>query len=925
MSGALEVSRGSGGSGGSDALRVTGDSRGRALSEPTVEPEPAGSAGVAGHEGSGDAAGGVRGRWRLLAPALACWVAAACLVHAPGAARVLLVLLACVGIGVVASVFLRWKAASAASSNRASAGPAAHPGSRGARAQAAETRAPQARALGAMLLLCAALLLVCARVDASESFRADPGLRAAAEQRQPVRVTAELAGYPGTTRGFSGDTRGWVRATLRSVDGARLVGAVPATLWLPEHAPDDWGPGTQIAAAGTLTRGPPEGPSAYELRVSGASEGSCAAAKGATAPPGAADTRLGASADLCVPLTVCDWCGGVAALRRNAALLRVGLREAAAREPGAELVPGLAVGDTGLIGDALAEQMRESSLTHLTAVSGANCALVVTGVRWLAVRLGAGRRIRMLCSGAGLVGFAVVVGPDASVLRASIMAAVLLISGFGGRRAQALPSLGLAVLLLLALDPWQAVQPGFALSVTATGGILLLATPLESWCRDRMRVPRIVALPFAVTAVAQLACAPLLLLLQPGLPVGGVLANLLAAPAAPAGTALGMGAMLTIPVHAPTGTALVWLATWPARWIEAAGALGSALPAGRWHWPGGWGGAVLLALVYACLFLARIRGTARGTGLRPWARAEAAPWRGSALARSFAGAAAGVLVAVTIAVPVAVRAGVPRDWVVVACDVGQGDAILLRDPKMPDHVMLVDTGEDPAALTACLSLFGVTRVDTLVLTHDHRDHVGALSAIADRTELAIVAGTSQAQTDEPALAERVSRQGIRTLPAAAGLTGAVPAGTASGLRWEVLAPEAEATPAEPNASSLVLLVEVTGHRVLLLGDTGEAQQLPLLREHPGLTADVVKVAHHGSRDQAPALYRALGASLALVSVGAENRYGHPNPELLGDLADAGAQALRTDELGSIALVPRGDALEPWAAGERGTMVGEGRW
>ena len=131
-----------------------------------------------------------------------------------------------------------------------------------------------------------------------------------------------------------------------------------------------------------------------------------------------------------------------------AAALRSGLRERSEAVPGAALVPGFAVGDTALVGDDLDRAMTESSLAHLTAVSGANCALVTGAVIWLLGRLGAGRRLRAVAAGCGLALFVVLVGPDPSVQRAAVMAAVLLASGFGGKRATALPSLGLAVIAL---------------------------------------------------------------------------------------------------------------------------------------------------------------------------------------------------------------------------------------------------------------------------------------------------------------------------------------------------------------------------------------------------------------------------------------------------------------------------------------------
>ena len=793
------------------------------------------------------------GLWRLLGPALVAWAASAALIHAPGAARIAAGLAGLTGALACLACFA--------------------------------SRLPRARAAaGVALLFLAALLLVSMRIHVLEQVRGDPLLATAAAASRSVAATVRLAGYPESRAGFDGRANAWARAQFVSLDGERTAGAAPVMLWLPRPAPDHFFPGLVLDVEGTLVRGPPEGRDAYEMRVKSFEE--------------VAET------------------GALPSIGGLAAELRATLRKAASGRAGAELVPGLAVGDTALVDDELERLMLASSLTHLVAVSGSNCALVIAAAVWVASRLGCGRRVRNVVAAAALGGFVVLVGPDASVQRAAVMAGVLLVSGFGGKQRQALPALGLAILLLLGADPWQSIQPGFALSVAATAGILLGVPSLESWLRLRGRLPRMLALPVAVASVAQAACAPLLLLLQPGLPVGGVLANLVAAPAAPFGTGLGLLSLVLLPISSALGGAALWLAMWPARWITAAGELGLALPFGRWYWPGGWAGALLLCgagVLLACAWL-----LARGAR-------HSGPWRAAALlsARLRAAIAATVasgsamLVAIVLVVPLAVQAGVPRDWLVVACDIGQGDAILLRDPARPQHTMLVDVGDDPAKLVACLDLFGVGRIDLLVLTHDDRDHVGALSAVADRVDSVLISPPSAEHEGERPLLRELQRAGLDYRIGTLGMRGG---GAGAGdVRWELIGPRPSSRYEDPNATSLVLLVEVAGARVLLLGDTGAEEQEWIARARPDLRADIVKVAHHGSRDQAMGLYNRLGAGVALISVG-ENRYGHPNTDLLGRLAAAGAAPLRTDELGSIAIRLRGDRLEPWAAGRRSEVA-----
>ncbi|MGO3148014.1 MAG: ComEC/Rec2 family competence protein [Leucobacter sp.] len=746
------------------------------------------------------------------------------------------------------------------------------------------------RNLGILLISCAVMLCVSVQIDVAEQARAAPALTSAADGARTVSVSASLSGFPSSSDGFDGIARGWVRASVSSVDGAQVSQRVPFMLWLPSVAPELWFPGTEVTATGRLERAPPESRTAYEMQV----------------------THIEA-----VETTndVSSWLGVLAAT------LRTHLRTAAEQQSGAELVPGFAVGDTSLVGEELEALMLESSLSHLVAVSGANCALVVGAVVALVSRLRGGRRLRMIIAVGGLLLFVVLVGPDPSVQRASIMAGVMLLSGFGGKRGKALPALGLAVILLLAADPWQSVQPGFALSVVATGGILLWTPSVERWLRLTMKFPRVLALPLAVACVAQFACAPMLLLLQPGLALGGIVANLIAAPAAPAGTAIGMLAMLALPLHEGLGNALVWCATWPARWVEAAGTLSVTLPLARLYWPGGWGGALLLGtvqvLAYVVLMIRSGSITARNgenlSRVHPWRLLQNAPLRLRMLSQVLAGLAAGVIVALVIVVPATVRLGVPRDWAVVSCDVGQGDATLLRDPRDPETVILVDTGDDREKLNACLDLFGVDRITLLILTHDDRDHVGAASAVLPRSSRVLIAPASEDQQADRPLVAQIEESGMQPKVGSAGMKG----GSELGLRWQVIGPETEHPHEDTNAASLVLMVHISGTNILLLGDTGDPEQRWLRESYPQLSAEIVKVAHHGSKDQAAGYYRAVAPNLALVSVG-ENRYGHPNRALLDELRGIGAAVLRTDTHGSIAITlnPSGE-IDAWSAGSVG--------
>lgn len=565
-----------------------------------------------------------------------------------------------------------------------------------------------------------------------------------------------------------------------------------------------------------------------------------------------------------------------------AAGLRDGLRAVSEALPGAgaRLLPGLAVGDTSRVDPTLDSDMKTSSLSHLTAVSGANCAIVVGAVFAVCAAAGLRRGVRVAVSLAALAGFVVLVTPEPSVLRAAVMGAIVLLALAVGRPARGVPALCLAVVVLLAIDPWLARSYGFALSALATAGLLLLAGPLaEVFTRW---LPRPLALVVAVPLAAQLACQPVLLMLSPSLPLWGVPANLLAAPAAPLATVIGLVACLLAPWLPPVAAGLAAIAWIPASWIAGVAAFFAALPGARLPWPGGpLGVAALVGLTV--LALVAILG-APGTRVR---RATAVLALIGTL--GYLGAVVGIRV-----VQLVTR---PADWQFAMCDVGQGDATLIRSNG---RVALVDTGPGPEPLAACLDDLGVGRIDLLVLTHFDLDHVGGSDAVLGRVDTVLVG--PEGEPDDRRLRDDLRASGARVVDASTGMTG-----TLGALDWRALWPPARGV--EPgNPASIALLVEprgdgAAGLSALLLGDLDEESQLRMRGAERIPSVDVLKVAHHGSGDFSAALYADASAAVGLIGVGADNDYGHPTALALDALASSGTAAFRTDRDGLILVDP----------------------
>lgn len=570
--------------------------------------------------------------------------------------------------------------------------------------------------------------------------------------------------------------------------------------------------------------------------------------------------------------------------------LRAGLRQACdpLPDPQGGLLPGLVVGDTSTLDPQVAEDFRLTGMTHLTAVSGSNCAIVSGAILLLCRRLRVRPAVAAICAAAALAGFVVLARPSPSVLRAAVMGGLALIALASGRPRAALPALCATVGLLILLDAGQAASAGFVLSVLATAGLLTVA---PGW-RDALRrrhVPPGIAEGLAVPAAAQLACAPVIAGLSGTVGLIAIPANLLAIPAVAPATVLGVLAAVVSPVAPPVAAALAWCASWPALWLVTIADVGANVPGGVLPWPAGVPGALLLLVVLVVLLAA-----ARVA----WVRRAAA---------------AVIVVVILVAVPIRVVAPgwPPAGWQLVGCAVGQGDAIVLRVAALT--AVVVDTGPEPVAVDGCLRRLDIQVIPVLLLSHLHADHVGGIEgAVRGRKVGVVLVGPYRLPaTGEQTLQAAVSRHHLRVLTVQPGDRYQV-----GPVDLLVLGPPAtiRATRSDPNNNSLMVLADLAGTTVLLPGDAEREEEDAVLSAGAAVRADVLKVPHHGSMYSDPRFLDAVAPAMAIVEVGRDNDYGHPSPGVLLHLRRLGAQVWRTDLDGDIAVVRRDGRLAGVARG-----------
>lgn len=590
---------------------------------------------------------------------------------------------------------------------------------------------------------------------------------------------------------------------------------------------------------------------------------------------------------------------------------------AALPEPQASLAQGMVLGMRGGIPPDVRQDFARSGTSHLLAISGLHLSIIAGLLVGLGARL-FGRRyhIHAWLALALIWLYALLTGLQPPILRAAIMVSLFLAAEMLGRQRSSVTALSFAAALMVAVNPRILWDAAFQLSFLAMLGLLLLSPRLQTLAARVVpastegtapgALARYVADTGAITMGVLLAVWPVIAYHFGIVSLVAPLATLLALPALPAVIITGGGTAILGAVLPAAAQVVGWLAWLPASYLQAVVGGLASLPAAAIEMTMG----APLVLAYYTAF-----GVA-GVTLVWAARGRRRPRVPTAVEGLLSGLPARwvlpPLAATALLACIAVAMAPDDNLHVSFLDVGQGDAVLIQTAQ--GHDILVDGGPDHAAVTRVLGRkmpFWDRRIDMLVLTHPHSDHLAGLIEVLRRYRVQRVLQPA-AEYESPMYDEwlrLVEEKGVAVSTAREGLR--ITSG--DGLIIEVLGPDRGLLQHRADADDLATVLRVRRGRVsfLLTADIGREAEAALATRRTTLGSTVLKVGHHGSATStSPAFLATVEPVAAVISVGGDNRFGHPDEEVTARLDDALGPDLvyRTDRHGTIEFITNGTWL-----------------
>ena len=563
-----------------------------------------------------------------------------------------------------------------------------------------------------------------------------------------------------------------------------------------------------------------------------------------------------------------------------------------------EILAGAMWGEKGALPSDLRAEFQDTGTTHVLVTAGLHLGVVATLGAWLLGALRCGRVSGSLATIVLVWIYAILSGAHLPAVRAATMVSFGLLARACGRQPFSWNALGLAAILVTALWPWTVDSVSFALSFSCVGAIMLCAKPLTEFL-ERRGIPHVACEALALTLATQIGTWPLtaaaFLVFAPYAP----LANALVVPCIGVAMLLGFAMLAASPVPL-VAQALANLEDTLLAWIVGVVRTVASLPGAHVIMtpPPLWTIVAYDGALVACIAL--------------WQSGR----RGVACA----------LIAAAVALTLWPPRPTVRGLLVTAIDVGQADSLLIQTPR--GHAYLVDAGgrlerqadaggPSPAeaigerVVVPYLIRHGIHRLDGILISHPHGDHVGGAAPVLRAVGAGLFADSGQ-QYAGHAYRDALSAAHELHVPLL------YPRGsdvwhTDDDVTLRFYGPTLPLltnTRNDINNNSLVFRLEYGNFRMLFTGDAGAEAEQRILASGADVQADVLKVGHHGSAySSTPDFIRAVSPRYAIISVGRDNLFGHPAPDTLATLQGAGVRSYRTDKDGAVTVETDGDTAD----------------
>lgn len=557
----------------------------------------------------------------------------------------------------------------------------------------------------------------------------------------------------------------------------------------------------------------------------------------------------------------------------------------------AGLLSGMLIGNRDGLTKEVLQVFSDSGLSHIMSVSGANVAFIIFPFIFILRKVGLKRYLANIIAICVLIIFVFITGFEPSVQRAAVMAVVILIGQLLRRDADVMTSISFAALLLLVVNPYNLFNIGFQLSFAATISLILFYKRIKELIKNKC-LPRPIIDALAVTIAAQIGVLPITVYYFNNLSLVSILSNLLVAPVVEIITILGSIMAVIGQISTIASSFIGYINCTLLSFVLFTSKFTSSIPF------------AVVRIITPSIFIVIVYYAAVGFFL--WYK----PVKNVKIKPKYY--LIGCLVAFII---ITIPLFLPKDLEVVFIDVGQGDSIFIRTYR--GNTVLIDGGGrnykdgdtnigDSVVIPFLLDN-GVTHLDLVVATHGHDDHIqGLLPIIKDFGVSNFVLPEFGIEKEFKELLESSKLRNINTEFLQRGDSIRLDDETI----FSVLSPDNEAfvENASLNNSSLVLKLHYKDVKMLFTGDIEAEIERKLIEDKVDISADILKIAHHGSKtSNTEEFFELVNPRATIISVG-KNNFGHPSTEVIKRIDEMNVHSFRTDKHGAVLLKTDGKII-----------------